>query len=302
MSVRFRGIAGLHHGTQGETADDEGLIRACGCIQHMGEPAGNRGLGRLRQGQVGVGGAQGVIEFLQPVRAGRGVYAVEQRRVLPGEKFRHGLVGAHHERLDEPVTEQPLPVADARHAGNAVLFLHHELRFGNVEVQSALTVPALHEHGGQFRGFPEHGRNARSPTLHVCGGFSFGIVQSGLHLAIGEPCPGNHDGIAECCIREVSVVVEAHVDGHAASLLIGPQAAYAVAQGLGKHGLHGHGKIVGIAALAGLPVQCRSRPHVVGNVRNGHEKPPAFGRAAGVHGVVEVAGVLAVDGDQHFPS
>ena len=38
----------------------------------------------------------------------------------------------------------------------------------------------------------------------------------------------------------------------------------------------------------------------MGNVRNGHEKPPAFGRAAGVHGVVEVAGVLAVDGDQHF--
>ena len=60
MSVFLGRVAGLHHGAQGKAAHHEGLIRACGRIQHMGEPAGNRGLGRPRQGQIGVGGAQGV--------------------------------------------------------------------------------------------------------------------------------------------------------------------------------------------------------------------------------------------------
>ena len=67
---------------------------------------------------------------------------------------------------------------------------------------------------------------------------------------------------------------------------------------LGQHGQHAAREVDGGRALARFRIEGRARPHVVAHVRDGDEEPEARAARLGEDRIVEVARVLAVDGDE----
>ena len=96
---------------------------------------------------------------------------------------------------------------------------------------------------------------------------------------------------------------EVKMNGEAGALLARPQRAQPVGQRLRQHRHHAVGKIDRIAALARIPVERFIGAHIMGDVGDGDEDMPAarIVRVAvglGPYGIVEIARVDAVDGDQ----
>ena len=93
-----------------------------------------------------------------------------------------------------------------------------------------------------------------------------------------------------------------HVADHAQALDIGVERAQTVGELLGQHRDDAAREVHAGGAVVGVHVDGAAGLHIVAHVGNGHQQAPALaapylGRLA-VHGVVEVARVLAVDGDQ----
>ena len=99
------------------------------------------------------------------------------------------------------------------------------------------------------------------------------------------------------------MAVDAHLDRHAGAVLVRAQRAQVVRQRLRQHRDDAVGEIDRVAALAGCPVERVAGPHVPGDIGDRHQQPVAAGIGRVVVGrgpdrIVEIAGVLAVDGDE----
>ena len=124
-----------------------------------------------------------------------------------------------------------------------------------------------------------------------------------LHLPIGQPRRRAHHAALEAVSQQIAVAVDPQVRGKARAVLRRHQRAPAARQLVRQHRHDTIGEVDGIAAIQRRLVQRAARPHVVGDVRDRHQQPPAAAIAGiqvglGPDGVVEVARVLAVDGDQ----
>ena len=174
--------------------------------------------------------------------------------------------------------------------------LHHpDLGLGDVEIEAPAIHPALHEDLGQFLGVAQHGQEG--------GGFLVRLpVQGGLDLVVGQAGLAFDHGVVEPGLAGLAVQGIGRVHDHGQSRHVRAQAAQAVGQGLGEHGLHRQGEIVGIAPRQGLRVQGRALGHVVGHVGDGHHQAVAVLLPFHVDRVVEILGRLAVDGDQGQPA
>ena len=98
-------------------------------------------------------------------------------------------------------------------------------------------------------------------------------------------------------VRHVAAAVQAHDDAHAQAVHAGPKRAHVVAQALRQHGQHAVHQVDGAPAALRLVVDGRVPRHVVRHVRDVDLHLEAIVRAPGAHGVVEVAGVGGVDGE-----
>ena len=81
-----------------------------------------------------VRGRQRAEQRGQPIRIGRGMDAVRERRALLREEAGHGLVRRQHEFFDQPVREQPDAPLDALHFACGTI--HDELRLGQIEIKA----------------------------------------------------------------------------------------------------------------------------------------------------------------------
>ena len=93
-----------------------------------------------------------------------------------------------------------------------------------------------------------------------------------------------------------------HVADHAQALHIRVERAQAVGELFRQHGNHAARKVHAGGPVVGFNVNGRPVFHVMAHVGNGHQQTPAFAAAhlggLAVHGVVKIAGVFAVNGDQ----
>jgi hypothetical protein len=104
----------------------------------------------------------------------------------------------------------------------------------------------------------------------------------------------------------LAVLADQHVAHHREAVLLRIERAQAVGQLLGQHRDHAAREVDRRRAFVGVVVERLARLHVVAHVGDGHDEAPAAhgvlaaARLVGlaVDGVVEVARVLAVDGDQ----
>ena len=124
------------------------------------------------------------------------------------------------------------------------------------------------------------------------------IDQHGGHLVVGEPRLRAHDGLEEAGAGDPTLVVEQQLGRHAEPVDPGVERAEAIAQDLRKHGDHAVGEIDRVAALTGLGVEGAAGAHIGRNIGDTDQELPTLGAALAIDGVVEVARIGPVDGDQ----
>ncbi|MNZ70202.1 hypothetical protein D3C78_885290 [compost metagenome] len=118
-------------------------------------------------------------------------------------------------------------------------------------------------------------------------------------LGVGEPRMGMDDRFIELVAGELAGTGNGHVADHRQAVHQRVQGAEAVGQHFRQHRYDLFREVHRVAAIGRLFVQRRAHLYIVGNVGDGDDQAPAATLAGfGIDGIVEVTGVLAVDGDQ----
>ena len=130
-----------------------------------------------------------------------------------------------------------------------------------------------------------------------------GAVPGLLYLAVGEPRRRAHHGALESVLAAPAVPVDPQMHREARAVLTGSEGTKIVRQSLGQHRHHPVRQIDRVAALISALVQRVPRPDVMGDIGDGDDEvPAALIRRVRIglrpYGVVEIPGVLIVDGDQ----
>ncbi len=124
------------------------------------------------------------------------------------------------------------------------------------------------------------------------------LLQVAPYLPVGEACAGTHDAGHEPGTRHPPLIIDRHVAGQAQTVLVGLQRAEPVGQDFRQHRDHAIRKIDRGRPQQGFLVKPAAGLHVTGDVRDGHHQPPTAPIATGVHRIVEIPGIRAVDGHQ----
>ena len=232
---------------------------------------------------AGEGGKGGEL-----VGVGLIVDAKHRRQGAHGKEARHRFVGGEHELLDQAVGVVARAASDLGHPSALV---EDDLRLGQVEVdgsaQAALPGELLRQLAGDEQVRHQRGRVGVRRA-----------AQRRSDLGVGEPRVAAHHRVVEIGLQRPAFGVERQIADHAEAVDVGVERADAVRQALGEHRQHGAGKVDAGAAAQAFAIERTARPHVVGHVGDGDHQAVAGAHARDVDGVVEVARVLAVDGDE----
>ncbi len=216
--------------------------------------------------------------------------AVERRHPLLLEVPGHRLVGQQHELFDEPVRDVPFGGDDG---GNRSGVVDHHFGLGQIEVDRAAPAPPLVQHGEQLGHQLEHRHE-------------LGVLRQQRRVAVSEDAVDRGIGHAGAAVDDAVVQFIAHdltavIDLHQARLHqpvdMRVQAAHPGREFVREH-VHGpFGEVDRGAPFEAVEVERAALRHVVGDVGDVDAQPEvAVGQALDRDGVVEVAGVLAVDG------
>ncbi|MNC22364.1 hypothetical protein D3C75_703630 [compost metagenome] len=139
----------------------------------------------------------------------------------------------------------------------------------------------------------------RHLLAQVLGFGGIGLLQQLADLGVGQARMGVDHRLVELVAGQLAALRHGHLADHGQAIDQRIQRAQAVGQLLGQHRDHPLGEIHRVAALDRLLVQRRTDLHVVRYVGDGDEQPPAGALdRLGIHRVIEVAGILAIDGDE----
>ena len=281
MSQRFQRVAGPHERL--EEADLE--RRANGKRVELVQEALN--LGALAQ----IAARHIVAEhflavFLEP-RFLRGfVDPVDCRLLHLHEASRHGLVGQQHVLLDELMRDV---VLDSLDPGDATGFVETDLHFRKVEFERTRLEPGFADLLSQIVGLMHHLLNRVGTWL---------ALQEREDFPVGKPLLRVDNGRIEFRIHDPAVVSEEELDALGQAIHLGLQRTQFIAERFGEHRDDPVHQVRGIAALAGFGVQRRAGPDIVGHIGDVNPQAPLIGgNPFEADGVVEVLGVIRVDGD-----
>ncbi len=232
---------------------------------------------------------------------GRGalVHAEQRRMIRRLDEAGRTLVGREHGFFDQLVRL----VARARHdLLDAAVLVADDLRLGGLEVDRAALGALLQQCAVDLV-------QVQQMRHQIGAGFGLrpaGIGQHSRHLGVGQPRMRADDRRIELVGVDRAFAVDDHVADHRQPILLRVERAQAVGQLLRQHRNHPPREVHRSGALVGIVVDRLARLDVVADVGDGDDQPPAFEQTLAapareglaVHRVVEVARVLAVDGDQ----
>ena len=220
------------------------------------------------------------------------VHAVDKGHLL----FRHErgdrLVGEHHELFDELVRDGALVFGDddlAVHIQNFRLFEVHR----DAALRGARVL--------------QNFRKAHRRVDHLD---KVGVLFHRLLVALIElgdfgvrhAVAGADDGGGDAALYDLAAPIDLHEAGEGEPFHALVEGADAVGEGGRQHGQHAVGEVDARPALERLLVEDAVPRHIVRHVRDMHaqrEDTVLFGNG---DGVVDVARVLAVDGDDELPA
>jgi hypothetical protein len=222
------------------------------------------------------------------------VHPVDQRRALGLQRLGGADVGLDHHLLDQLVGFE---------GGRGVIEVTSPSALSTI-LRSLLSMASGLRAARPFFMVSIGGPQRRQDGVHQRAGLLARLaVGGGLGLLVGQLGGRAHQAAHEAVAGLAARLVEHHPHRQAGAVLAFAQAAQAVGQPFGQHRLHPVGEVDAVALLAGLLVERRARADVGGDVGDGDPHHPALDIlgvvvGVGVDGVVVVAGVHRVDGDQ----
>ena len=230
------------------------------------------------------------------------VHAIERRVLGAGDEVGRADVGGQHRLLDQPVRL----VARARHdLVDVAVLVAQDLRLHGLEVDRA-ALDAGAQQGAVHIVEVEQMRHQRLPLARLR---TPRIGEDGRDLGVGEARRRTDDGRKELVSDDLAVAVDEHVADHRQPFDIRVQRAQAIGKLLRQHRNDAARKINRGGTLVGVEVDRLAGLDVVAHVGDRDDEAPAVGdlvladaladvSGLAVDGIVEVAGVLAVDGDE----
>ncbi len=250
----------------------------------------------LRRGLVAARELQS--EFLQELaqvcellRSRSFVNAVERGLFVLGEKIGCADVRRKHALFDDAMGVVALDPVDAL---DAPFRVEDELGFDRLEVDRAPLLARLEERPEEL----VQQLQARQQGFQFQPRLSFGIGERCRNRSIGEPGARAHHRRIEAIAADLAPGADRHVADHAQAVDFSVERAQAVRELLGKHRNDAAGKVDRVAALARLQIESVATLHVVAHIRDGNDQAEPSARLFAVHGVVEIPGRFAVDGDE----
>ena len=224
--------------------------------------------------------------------------AVERRVLGADDEIGRTDVGGQHRLFDQAVRLG----AGARHdLFDPAVLVADDLRLGGLEVDCAALDARLQQRPVDIVQI-EQVRHQCLPLRRLG---TPGVGQDGCNLFVGEARRRANRRREELIGVNLAFGGDEHVADHRQPLDIGVERAQAVRELLGQHRQDPAREIDRGRALVGVGVERLARLHIVADVGDGDDEAPAvrhlrapdLGRLA-VHGVVEIARVFAVDGDE----
>ena len=168
-----------------------------------------------------------------------------------------------------------------------------DLDLGQVQVQGAAPLPGLAQHAIHAVEIFDHRSGPRIwATLRVS------HRDTGIDLVIGQPGLGMHDAPVERRAGYIAPPVDPHVADHAQPVDLRLQRAEFIGQFLGQHRHDTVREIHRCAPAPRLRIDRIAAADVMRYVGDGHYQPPAITCRLGIYGIVEIPGILTVDGDE----
>ena len=205
----------------------------------------------------------------------RGVNAIHARTLQPLEFFSGGDVGQDHEFFDQPVAIESHPRANGFDA--AVSQNDLPLRYLEIERTTRLSGSEQGAIGG---------KQVRVGVAILVG------------LFIGEAGGAAHETATEAMAGLAAIGADPQFGKQTAAILAGLEAAPAIRERFGQHRYDAIGEVDAVTAVPGLAVERRARWDVMCHVGDGDEQAEAVTIRFGPDCVVEIAGVLTIDGHE----
>ena len=119
-----------------------------------------------------------------------------------------------------------------------------------------------------------------------------------LRLFVCQPRGGTHDAAPEAMPGLPPRAIKVHFNEKAAAIFARAQAAPAIGKRLRQHGHDAIGEIDRIAARPGFAVQMAVRADIMRDISDGDRHFPAGAIGFGMHGIIEIARVIAINRHQ----
>ena len=167
-----------------------------------------------------------------------------------------------------------------------------DVRLAHVQVDAAAGGAPLYQDLGEGAHVFEEGQKVR-----VFGAKRLVSAEDGRDLGIGHAGAGADDAAFDAAFRHLPLPIDGHEAGEGQPVFPLPQRADVVRKRFGEHGDDAVGKIHAGAAAVRLGVEGAAAGDVVRHVGNVHAEKEAVPFPPHGDGVVKVARVVAVDGD-----
>ena len=282
------GVAGFLHGADGDGLDEVFFFLSLDVLEQAVDGL-RKVVAVACRTQLVSEAADELCQVVQLGGVGQVVYAVRENLGFFAfgnfsDGFGDGAVGQQHELLHQLVGIFRLLEVYAQRLS---LVVYLELHFHPVELQCAVGEAFLAQYLGQavqFQQFELVVALARLDDL--------------LRLFVGEAPVALDDGVHDAVVQHFGLVVEGEDDAVCQLLFVGAEGAQKVAEAFGEHGDGAVYEVDRRGALLGFLVDDAAFLDVMRYVGDVHAHfPQPASQAADGQGVVEVLGVLGVDGE-----
>ena len=253
-----------------------------------------RGFEHLTLGQRQARGLRHLTQSVEFLGRGFFVDPEQKRRALGDERFGGADIGEHHEFLDQAMGVQPLLEGDG---GDRAILAQFDAPFWQVQLQRLPPFAGRHKRCVSRVKRTDHIVEKRRSAVVGC------AILRGLDFFVMQARRRAHQGAVEGMANLLPIGPDDHAHGKHGAVDTFVQAAQIARQRIGQHRHDPVGEIGGIAPLARLAVQRRSGAHVMGHIGDGDPDDVAavvagIGVGMGVTGIVVIAGIGRIDGDE----
>ena len=290
VAETLRRVARLLHRTQRDGLDDARFGLSLDLFEHLLH-VHRPDMARLVLMDEEAERAEQVVEVLDLLLGRLLVHAVHEGQVLFIHVLGDGLVRREHAFLDDGLGERALALDEG---DGVALLVELDLDLGDVEVDGAAAVALGFHDVPQFLERLEH----RQEVALRLDGLGVFVDEDFVDDVVGEAAVDVDDGGDDLIARDLALGAHLHLAGHREAVDALVEAADAVGERERQHRDDAVDEVNARAALARLAVERLALAHVPAHIGDvDAEEVGAVRLFLDVDAVVEVLGVVAVDGD-----